>query len=53
MESWLTSVATNVNRGRIMSTYALINYVALTVGQQLNNLADPDDFRLFSLVAIL
>lgn len=53
MESWLTSVATNANRGRIMSTYALVNFGALTAGQQLTNLAEPDDFRLFSLVAIL
>ncbi len=53
VESWLTSVASNTNRGRVMSTYAIINFASLTVGQQLTNLAQPDNFRLFSLVAIL
>ncbi len=53
VESWLTSVATNANRGRIMSTYAMINFASLTAGQQLLNLADPEDFRLFSMIAVL
>jgi MFS family permease len=53
VESWLTSVASNDNRGRIMSIYAMINFGSLTVGQQLTNLAEPGDFRLFSIVAML
>jgi len=53
VESWLTSAASNENRGRIMSAYAIINFSALTAGQQLTNLAEPDNFRLFSLAAIL
>jgi MFS family permease len=53
VESWLTSLATNADRGRIMSTYAVINFASLTAGQQLINLASPDDFRLFSIIAIL
>ena len=52
-ESWLTSVATNANRGQLMGTYAFINFASLTLGQQLINLGSPADFRLFSLVAIL
>ena len=52
-ESWLTSVATNANRGQLMGTYAFINFASLTLGQQLINLGSPGDFRLFSLVAIL
>lgn len=53
VESWLTSVTTNANRGRVMSIYAMINFGSLTAGQQLTNLSDLDDFRLFSLVAML
>ncbi len=53
VESWLTSVASNANRGQVMSVYAMINFGALTAGQQLINLASPDNFRLFSLDAIL
>jgi MFS family permease len=53
VESWLTSVATNANRGQLMGTYAFINFSSLTLGQQLINLGSPSDFRLFSLVAIL
>lgn len=53
VESWLSSVATNANRGQIMSFYAMINFAAITAGQQLTNLTPPGDFRLFSMVAIL
>ncbi len=53
VESWLTSVATNANRGQVMSIYTTINFGSLTLGQQLSNVAAPDDFRLFSLIAIL
>jgi len=53
VESWLTSVSSNSNRGRLMSVYAIINFGALIAGQQLINLGDPADFRLFSIAAIL
>lgn len=53
VESWLSSVATNANRGQLMGIYAFINFGSLMLGQQLINLASPGDFRLFSLVAIL
>jgi MFS family permease len=53
VESWLSSVTTNANRGRVMSVYAMINFGSLTVGQQLTNLSVAGDFRLFSLVAML
>lgn len=53
VESWLTSVATNANRGQLMGAYAFINFCSLMLGQQLINLGSPGDFRLFSLVAIL
>jgi len=53
VESWLTSVATNENRGEVMSTYTIINFGSITIGQQLINVSDPQGFQLFSLVAIL
>lgn len=53
VESWLTSVATNANRGRLMSGYAMLNFGSLMLGQQLINIAPLEDFRLFTLSAIL
>lgn len=53
VESWLSTVATNANRGQVMSTYTIINFTALTVGQQLTNLGDLGSTTLFSVVAIL
>lgn len=53
VESWMTSVATNENRGQVMSIYTIVNFGSVTVGQQLINISDPLGFQLFSLVAIL
>lgn len=53
VESWMTSVATNENRGQVMSIYTIVNFGSVTVGQQFINLSDPLGFQLFSLVAIL
>lgn len=53
VESWLSSVTTSANRGRVMSIYAMINFGSLTLGQQFTNLSSAGDFRLFSLVAML
>jgi MFS family permease len=53
VESWMTSVATNENRGQVMSTYTLVNFGSVTIGQQLVNVSDPMSFQLFSLGAIL
>jgi MFS family permease len=53
VESWMTSVASNENRGQVMSTYTVVNFGSLTIGQQLINISDPMGFQLFSLGAIL
>jgi MFS family permease len=53
VESWMTSVATNANRGQVMSTYTVVNFGSVMVGQQLIALSDPMGFQLFSLGAIL
>lgn len=53
VESWLSGIASNENRGTLLSTYAIINFSAIMLGQQLINLADTAGFELFSLCAIL
>jgi MFS family permease len=53
VESWLTSVAANANRGQVMSTYTIINFGSLMIGQQLINIGELGGFALFSLVAML
>ena len=53
VESWLTSVATNANRGQVMSTYTVVNFGSVIVGQQLINSGTLAGTELFSLVAIL
>ena len=53
VESWMTTVATNANRGQVMSTYTVVNFCSVTIGQQLIGISDPMGFQLFSLGAIL
>ncbi len=53
VESWLTSVASNHNRGQVMSTYTVVNFSSVIVGQQLINSGTVAGTELFSLVAIL
>lgn len=53
IESWINEQAPNAQRGRILSVYRMVDLGAMTTGQFLLNLADPGEFILFSLVAIL
>lgn len=52
-ESWLNDRAENEQRGQILSVYMVTQFVGLTAGQFLVNLADPASFQLFSLGAVL
>ncbi|TVQ84738.1 MAG: MFS transporter [Micavibrio sp.] len=52
-ESWLNGRADNSNRGKIFSTYMVINLASVGLGQQLMNLADPAGFHLFVLGSVL
>jgi MFS family permease len=52
LESWLNERATNETRGRILSTYVIVNLCALILGQWLLLAAPPDSFALFSIGAI-
>jgi len=53
IESWLNDRATNETRGRILSTYVVVNLTALTAGQWLLLAAPPEGYELFSLAAIV
>ncbi|MGF1455818.1 MAG: MFS transporter, partial [Alphaproteobacteria bacterium] len=53
VESWLNAHATGSNRGTVMGLYALINYGALALGQQLLPLAETDGHFLFLFVALV
>lgn len=53
IDSWLNDKATNNVRGRVLSTYRIVDLSAVTVGQLMLTLADPMGFTLFALVSIL
>lgn len=53
IESWINERSNNQNRGKILSVYRMVDLGAVTAGQFMLTLADPKDFVLFSLVAIL
>jgi MFS family permease len=52
-ESWLNARAPNDIRGRVLSVYMIVNFMALSLGQLLLQAADPASFELFSIVAML
>ncbi len=53
IESWINEQAPNDKRGQVLSIYRMVDLAAVTVGQFLLTLADPKEFVLFSIVAIL
>jgi MFS family permease len=53
IESWLSSVSSPENRGRVFASYTMINLTVVTLGMQLMALGTPMSFELFSLAAIL
>jgi len=52
-ESWLNDRANNRTRGKLLSIYMIINYLALGSGALLLNFDDPTSFKPFILVSIL
>jgi len=52
-ESWLNDRANNRTRGKLLSVYMIINYLALACGALLLNFDDPTSFKPFVLVSIL
>ncbi len=53
LESWINSAAPNGQRGRLLSTYTILNFSVIMTGQQLLGLANPAGFYLFSVSAML
>ena len=53
IESWLNEQATNETRGRLFGTYLVINFISMTLGQLILNLAPPSGNTLFILASIL
>lgn len=53
IESWLNDKGTNENRGQLLSIYQIVQFTALTGGQLLLNLANPDGFELFAVITVL
>lgn len=52
IESWLNERATNEVRGRIFSSYLIVNFSSLIVGQMLYSTARVESSALFSFCAI-
>ncbi|MGI9483721.1 MAG: MFS transporter [Hyphomicrobiales bacterium] len=52
-ESWLNSISTTEDRGKILSIYMTITFSAMGCGQFLLNVAAPGGFILFILVSVL
>jgi MFS family permease len=52
-ESWLNSMSSNTNRGKLLSLYMMVTYGSLGVGQFLLNVGDQSGFSRFILVSAL
>ncbi len=52
IESWINEQAPNEKRGQVLSIYRMVDLGAVTAGQFMLTMADPNGFILFSLVAI-
>ncbi len=53
IESWINEQAPAEKRGQVLSIYRMVDLIAVTIGQFLLTIADPKDYVLFSIVAIL
>ncbi len=52
-ESWINAKVPNEVRGRILSLYMAVSFLALSAGQLMLNLGAPETYLLFSVVAML
>lgn len=53
IESWLNENATNENRGKVISTYRLVELFGIFCGQVVFSLGSPNGFVLFAVVTCL
>ena len=52
IESWINEAAPNEQRGQVLSIYRMVDLSAVMVGQFMLSISPPEEFVLFSLVAI-
>jgi MFS family permease len=53
VESWLHQKANKESRGRTLATYMIIQFIAMSIGQSLINVADPLQFDLFIMLSVI
>lgn len=53
MESWLNSISTDTTRGKILSCYMILHFIAMSGGQMLFSSTDIGSYQLFSIAAVL
>lgn len=53
IEGWLNSLSNLKTRGRIFSTYMVINFMGLSLGQGFFFVANPGSFQLFAVASVL
>ena len=52
-ESWLNKAATNENRGKLLSSYMVVQMAGIVAAQLLLLIGDPGGFELFVLISVL
>jgi len=52
-ESWLNNAATNENRGKLLSSYMVVQMAGIVAAQLLLLIGDPSGFELFVLISVL
>ncbi|GAB3681431.1 MFS transporter [Salinisphaera aquimarina] len=53
LEGWISARATNASRGALLGIYQVVFFFAAAMGQYLVSLGATDDYRIYSVVAIL
>ncbi len=53
IESWLNDQASNKTRGMVLSIYIIVGNLAMIAGQQAVTVLDPQNYGLFSMVAMM
>ena len=52
IESWLSAASDQDTRGRVLGAYTLVHLTVVMLGMQMISLQSPEDFELFSVVAV-
>ena len=52
-ESWLNDRSSNKNRGKVLSIYMIVIYVAMGIGMFFLNFSKPENFQPFILISII